>query len=130
MYSIFIIYKVINFQSISFKEVSLISAPQTSFMTSLCNLFLGCRLSIHSHFHHPEMCFLKTQIVCIYLLLHTRMLIFCSLYAFDQFPDSSTYPLSTILPARKYVFLYIIQPDHLFQIHSGQVNSFFYYLRM
>ena len=80
-----------------------------NFMTSLCFLLLECRLSIHSDFHSPDMCFF-TQIVCYYLLLHnyTRMLIVCSLYVFEPFPDSSTDSFEPFSFVREYVFLYMI----------------------
>ena len=39
-------------------------------------------------------------------------------------------PLLTSLFIRKYVFLHIIWPAQLFQIHSGQVNSIFYDVRI
>ena len=39
-------------------------------------------------------------------------------------------PLLTIAFVRKYVFLHIIWLDHLLQIHSGQVNSIFYDVRI
>jgi hypothetical protein len=60
-------------------------------MTSLYFIFLACRLSIHSHFHHPDMCFFKLRLY-VFISCYARMLMFCSLYVFGLFIDSGTFP--------------------------------------
>ena len=54
-------------------------------------MLLECRLSIHSHFHHPDISFFQLRLY-VFISCYTKMLIFCSLYVFHSFPDSKTFP--------------------------------------
>ena len=71
-----------------FKSVSPFQHLSDQFMTSLCFYILDCRLSIYFHFH-SDMCFFLFRLY-VFISSYAKMLIFCSLYVFDSFPDSTT----------------------------------------
>ena len=100
------------------------SSPQNNFMTSLYFLFLGSRLSIHSHFHHPDMHFLKI-IDCMFLFPVTQeKLTFCSLYVFDPYPNCSTFPFHPFFLSRNMYFFTLFDQVTHFRYIVGKSTPF------